>query len=486
MNSKSNVRVRFAPSPTGFLHVGGARTALFNYLFAKKNNGQLILRIEDTDEERNQEKFLSELLQSLKWLGLQWDEGVDLSLERGEFGPYKQSQRKEIYQQYAQKLLEKGDAYYCFLTDEEIDKQKKSHQASGKPFRVQSPYRDWDLEKALQKKNEGGQAVIRFKMPKEVKEYKIQDLVRGDIVFPSDMVGDFVLIRSSGLPVYNFCCAMDDALMKITHVFRAEEHLPNTLRQLLIFEAFGFPPPLFGHLSIILDQQKKKLSKRSGAVSCLEYKKRGILPQALNNFLALMGWNPKDTQEIFNMKELLNSFNIEGLNASAAVFDEEKLKWINAQHIRSLSSEEFWSLLESWSEKSSFPRNASWRKQAFDSLKSSFSNLKEALEVFQLLDTFELHSDSKKIKEWDSTSLVLQKWKDFLEKSQCEYISLDEFQKFQQEMKDQLQIKGKFLFMPLRVAMIGCPQGLELNQVISLINRKELLNRVQKLLTMLK
>ena len=484
MNSISNVRVRFAPSPTGFLHVGGARTALFNYLFAKKYNGKFILRIEDTDEERNQEKFCIELLQSLNWLGLKWDEGLNLfpSSENGDFGPYRQSGRKGIYWQYAQKLLENERAYYCFLTNEEIDHQKKQNQKEGQPFRVQSPYRDWDLKKSLQRKKEGGRATIRFKMPQQVKEYKIQDLVRGEVVFPSSMIGDFILVRSDGTPVYNFCCAIDDALMEITHVLRAEEHLPNTLRQLIILEAFQFSTPAFGHLSIILDHQKKKLSKRSGAVSCLEYKEKGILPQSLNNFLALMGWNPKDHQEIFNLEELINAFCVERLNAAAAVFDEEKLKWINAQHLRSLKPEQFWSLLEPWAQKWRLPRDISWRSLAFDSLKSSFSNLNEAAQIFQLLDTFDLHSDAQGIKEWVSTPLVLQCWKEFLEKSNNEYISSDNFKQFQKKVKAQLNIKGKFLFMPLRVAMVGQPQGVELNQVVSLINRKELIYRVTQLL----
>ncbi len=481
MSTISNVRVRFAPSPTGFLHVGGARTALFNYLFAKKYNGKFILRIEDTDEQRNQERFCLELLQSLDWLGLNWDEGVNLSLsaETGELRPYRQSQRKAIYQEYAQKLLEDGRAYYCFLTDEEIAQQKK---IQGQPFQVQSPYRDWSLEKALQRKKEGMQAVIRFKMPQEVKEYKIQDLVRGEVVFPSNMVGDFVLVRSSGAPVYNFCCAIDDALMKITHVFRAEEHLPNTLRQLMIFEAFQFSVPAFGHLSIILDHQKKKLSKRSGAVSCLEYRKRGILPQALNNFLALMGWNPADTQEIFTLEELIDAFSVERLNASAAVFDEEKLKWINAQHLRCLAAEQFWSLLKPQIQEFNLPENDSWRSLAFESLKSSFSNLNEAVEAFRLIAVFDLHSDVKKINEWDSTPRVLKSWKEFLESSSGEYISADHFKQFKKTIQDQLKVKGKFLFMPLRTAMVGRPQGFELNQIISLIQRKELISRVNQLL----
>ena len=474
----SDVRVRFAPSPTGFLHVGGARTALFNYLFAKKYNGKFILRIEDTDDERNQKEFLTELLQSLNWLGLHWDEGVTLSSsDLGKCGPYRQSQRKSIYQKHAQELIEKGKAYYCFLSAEEITQQKKGQSSS---FQVKSPYRDWDTQKALEKIKEGSRPTIRFKMPKTEKEYKVKDIVRGEVNFPSHMIGDFILVRSNGTPVYNFCCAIDDALMKITHVFRAEEHLPNTLRQLIIFEALNFPVPQFGHLSIILDQQKKKLSKRSGAVSCLEYKEKGILPQALNNFLALMGWNPKSTKEIFSLEELTKEFSSEGLNAAAAVFDEEKLKWINAQHLRALNSKEFWSLMDSSAKDLNLPKDDTWKSKSFEALKSSFSNMNEALQAFRLIANFNLDSDSKKINEWDSTSVVLKKWKDFLEQSKDEYISEKDFKEFQKSFKD--EIKGKFLFMPLRVAMVGRPQGFELVQIVALIQRKELIRRVIQLL----
>ena len=327
MRKTLSVRVRFAPSPTGNLHVGGARTALFNYLFAQKYKGKFILRIEDTDQERNQEIFLKEQLEALNWLGLAWDEGPCLSSllknknkDKGGLGPYRQSQRRPIYQKYADSLLEKGMAYYCFLTDEEIKQMKEQAQKSNKAFRVESFYRDWTLKQALEKKQGGSPAVIRFKVPPEKKEYAIQDGVRGKVSFPSDMVGDFVLLRSNGLPVYNFCCTVDDALMKITHVFRAEEHLANTLRQLMVYEALGFSPPQYFHLSLILSEDKKKLSKRSGALSCLEYKKEGYLPSALNNFFALLGWSSEDGKEIFNSQELIQAFSEKRLNPAGGCF----------------------------------------------------------------------------------------------------------------------------------------------------------------------
>ena len=333
------VRVRFAPSPTGRLHVGGARTALFNYLFAQKHQGAFILRVEDTDLERSQTSYLKDQLNDLKWLGLAWDEGPyvkeDGSLgEKGSHSPYRQSRRLSLYKKYAEQLIQNGQAYYCFLTEAQIQAQKQKAlqnlkpageaggQKSRLPYRVQSPYRDMSLKQAQQKIAAGEKAAVRFKTP--LKNYTFKDMVRGEVSFPSDMVGDFVLVRPSHLPVYNFACAVDDHLMHISHVFRAEEHLANTLRQLMIFEACAWPPPCFGHLSIIQDAKRKKLSKREGSASCSSYKKQGYLPSALVNFLALLGWNPKTTQEIFTLSELIKSFSIEGFKLCPCCFLTKK------------------------------------------------------------------------------------------------------------------------------------------------------------------
>ena len=477
----TNVRVRFAPSPTGALHVGGARTALFNFLFAKKYSGKFILRVEDTDQDRNQEHFLTEQLTALKWLGLHWDEGVG---KEGEHGPYRQSQRLDIYNQYAQKLVDADKAYYCFLTDDELNKMKQKAQEEGKPFRVQSPYRNWSKEEALKKKQTVN-PVIRFKMPDTVKTYCIKDVVRGKVEFPSDMIGDFVLTRSNGLPVYNFCCSIDDALMKISHIFRAEEHLPNTLRQLIIFESLGWTPPVYGHLSLILSTDKKKLSKREGALSCLEYKNQGYLPSALNNFLALLGWNPKDTQEVFNFSELIEKFSEKNLNPAGAVFDKNKLTWINAQHIRSMDYKAFWKVFQPLLDQNkinlSFVNTDSLKETSFHALKSSFSTLKEAVEVFRLLGYFHIDHSVQEITGWSHTKSLITLWKTELEQIKTEYLSLEDFKNIQNSIKTQLNIKGAFLFKPLRASMIGQVEGLELKAIVELIPRKTLIQRADQL-----
>ena len=458
-------------------------------MFAKKNNGQFILRVEDTDQERNKESFLKEQLMALHWLGIHWDEGPKLSSlseATGNYGPYRQSQRMNIYQKYAQQLIEKGMAYYCFLTDEEINHKRKIAVQNHQPFRVISPYRDWDLKKALHKK-QNSSAVVRLKVSDETKTYQLKDGVRGMISFPSDMVGDFVLLRSNGVPVYNFCCAVDDALMNITHVFRAEEHLANTLRQLMVLDGLAWKAPQYFHLSLILDKEKKKLSKRSGALSCLEYKDRGYLPQSLNNFLALLGWSAEDGKEIFSFKELIQNFSEKRLNPAPAVFDEEKLKWMNACHLRQMPHDQLWSLLKTLCDKENLeiPDDFSWVDKALLNLKDSFSNLVEAVAVFKLLskDGFDIQLEAEEIKKWPYSKEVLQLWKQSLEERNEVYISKEVFKEIKNKIQKELGIKGKFLFMPIRVAMIGKLHGLELNAVVELIKRSLLVDRAKQTLS---
>ena len=383
------VRVRFAPSPTGDLHVGGARTALFNYLFAKKHNGSFILRIEDTDQERHQEQALPSFLSILEWMGLAWDEGLftdqDQFFNKGSKGPYRQKDRLPIYKDQAEKLLKLGKAYYCFVSKEEIEAQKEKFKKEGQMFQLKSPYRDLSLKEAEQKIQEGLPYCIRFKTPTEKKHYTLKDLVRGEITFPSDTAGDFILMRSGGFPVYNFSCAIDDALMEVTHVLRGEEHLSNTVKQIMIQEALGFSPPQTGHLSIILGKDKKKLSKRKGAQSVNYFKEEGFLPEALINFFALLGWNPGTEQEYYTKEDLIKSFSTKGLNAAAAVFDEDKLLWINSEHIKNLDNQSLWEKLIPFFKKENltFKEDKNWQDSLLDNLKSGFKTLKQAVEILK-------------------------------------------------------------------------------------------------------
>lgn len=478
-----SVRLRFAPSPTGYLHVGGARTALYNYLYAKKMGGQFILRVEDTDLERSTEEALKMQISDLTWLGLKWDEGVDpVTLESvGPHGPYRQSLRKQIYFEHAQRLLEQGKAYYDFRTDEEIEALKQAATAAGEFQRTPRPEKIYSKAEAEAKIAKGEKAAVRFRVD-EIRDYKLQDIVRGEVVFPSDMVGDFVILRSNGMPVYNFCCAIDDALMKITHVLRAEEHLSNTLRQQMLYEAFGYPQPKFGHLSLVLGADRQKLSKRHGATSCHEYMERGYLPEALLNFVALLGWSTTDDKEIFSVKELISAFSLDRFNPAGAVFDEEKLKWMNATHLRALNHQVLWKMLEPRlkSHGIEVPADSAWVDRALGLFKTYMETLEDAAKLFQPIDDrlYSIKEDAAEVFTWETTKKVLLAWKQGLE-SASDYMSTEDFEKLQNSIKESCAVKGKNLFMPIRVAVIGQPHGAELKILVPLLHKKSLLKRVE-------
>lgn len=331
----SEVRVRFAPSPTGYLHIGGARTALFNWLFARKMGGKLILRIEDTDTERLKEDSVSQILTSLKWLGLNWDEGPEAG---GECGPYYQSERRELYSKYAQQLLDEGKAYYCFCTPADLEVEREKQRAAKQPFRYARTCRDLDPEVAKARAAAGEPYSVRIKIPTEG-SITVHDLIHGDVTFNMDQFDDFVIVKSNGMPTYNFAVVVDDHLMGMTHVLRAEEHLSNTPKQLLIYEALGFEPPKFGHMPMILAPDRSKLSKRHGATSVEEFRAQGYLPEAIINYLTLLGWGPGDEREIFTLEETVKLFELEQMSKKAAVYDTKKLTWMNGQYLSELPLE---------------------------------------------------------------------------------------------------------------------------------------------------
>lgn len=491
-NTFSEVRVRFAPSPTGYLHVGGARSALFNYLFAKKNGGKFILRIEDTDQERSTLESLKMMISDLSWLGLKWDEGIDpVTLQdMGPMAPYRQSDRLEIYKKIADDLLNSGKAYYCFLTDEDIEMQRAANTIEGVHAHIISPYANWSLEKSLAELKTGKTAVVRFKTGALKKDYLLNDLIRGEVKFPSDMVGDFVLLRSDGMPVYNFCCVVDDHLMQISHVLRAEEHLPNTLRQLMIYESMNWALPQFGHISLVLDEDRQKLSKRKGAVACDVFKNEGYLPAAMNNYLALLGWSHPEGQEIFNLNDMENLFSVERLNSSGAVFDRIKLKWVNSQHLRALSSEDLWKFIEPHLLKSDLvlPIDMKWKLRSVEVFRSKLEIASDAVELYRPLDEskFIIDESSQEILDLPTTALVLETWKNLLSNFAGLYLTEDDFSQIENQVKTATLAKGKNLFQPMRVAVIGKPQGTELKILTPLILVQSLIARVEKVLSKIK
>jgi glutamyl-tRNA synthetase/nondiscriminating glutamyl-tRNA synthetase len=338
------MRVRFAPSPTGHLHVGNARTALFNWLLARGSAGTFVLRIEDTDTERSTQASEAAIERDLRWLGLDWDEGPEAG---GGFGPYRQSERLHLYQSYAKELLASGAAYYCFCSAEQLDHDRETAVAEGRPALYSGRCRALSMEQAQARMTAGEQPAIRFRVPNEgdgQTEVVFQDIVRGEVRFPRDVIGDPIIVRADGHPAYNFAVVVDDALMEITHVIRGEDHISNTPRQVLLYEAMGFTPPKFAHLALVLGPDHSPLSKRHGATSVAEFRAKGYLPEAFVNYLALLGWSPRpgssagrsadDAAELLPVDELARRFSLERVGHSAGVFDEEKLAWANRHYLK--------------------------------------------------------------------------------------------------------------------------------------------------------
>ncbi len=324
------MRVRFAPSPTGHLHVGNARTALFNWLMARGAGGTFILRIEDTDAERSTRESEAAILEDLRWMGLQWDEGPDVG---GPKGPYRQSERMDLYRSYAERLIDAGHAYRCFCSPERLEAEREAARAANLPPKYSGACRSIPAALAAERTAAGEKAVVRFKVPPD-REVRFHDLVRGDVAIHTREIGDPVLVRSDGMPAYNFAVVIDDALMDVTHVVRGEDHIPNTPRQILIYEALGFPLPSFAHLSLVMGPDHTPLSKRHGATSVAEFRAKGYLPEALVNYLALIGWSPGGDEELLPIEELARRFSIGAVGHSAGVFDEEKLAWVDRHYLR--------------------------------------------------------------------------------------------------------------------------------------------------------
>ena len=332
MTTLDEVRVRIAPSPSGNLHIGTARTALFNYLFAKKNNGKYILRIEDTDLDRSSQAYIQNIYDSLKALGLNWDEGPDVG---GPYGPYQQSERFDIYPKYAQKLIDAGYAYECFCTQEELDAEKQESIKNKKPHVYSGRCRHLSEEEKAKLRAEGRKPSIRFHVP-ESGETKFTDMVKGDLKFDNSLIGDFVIMKSNGTPTYNFAVVIDDMEMKISHIIRGEDHISNTAKQILIYEALGAEIPQFGHLGMILAPDRSKLSKRHGATAVSEFVEKGYLTEALLNFVALLGWSPSDGHEIKSLDEIIADFRINEVSSSNSIFEYDKLNWMNGQYIKKM------------------------------------------------------------------------------------------------------------------------------------------------------
>ncbi len=483
------VKVRFAPSPTGYLHIGGLRTALYNYLFAKNNHGKMLLRIEDTDQSRLVEGAIEGLIHSMNWAEIYHDEGPFIEegqiKQKGDNGPYIQSQRLEIYNQYIKQLLDNGWAYHCFCSKERLDELREEQSRKGQTPKYDGHCRDLTKEKVQEKIEAGMEYVIRLKLP-ENRLVAFDDIVRGHIVVNTEDLDDQVLIKSDGYPTYHFAVIVDDHLMGITHVIRGEEWLPSTPKHVLLYEAFGWEAPKFVHLPNILNRDRKKLSKRHGDVAVEDFIRKGYLPEALINFIALLGWSPGIDQEIFSMDELIELFDLKRVNKSGAIFDINKLNWMNAHYIRESSVERITRLsipylLESGHIKQEdIEYRYGWIEMMVESLKDKVSILSEISEKAALFfnDEVTLEDDEcRKILDKDHISALVQILKEKI--SSVEDLTPEVAKKIFKEIQKEHGIKGKDLFMPVRVMLTGQMHGPDLMKIIAVLGVESILNRLE-------
>lgn len=478
----NEIRVRYAPSPTGHLHIGNARTALFNYLFARSQGGKFIIRIEDTDIKRNIEGGEESQLTYLKWLGMNWDESIDVG---GDYGPYRQTERLDIYREYWQDLLDRGLAYKCYCTEEELEQEREEQIARGENPRYSGKHRDLTDEQRAAFEAEGRVASIRFRVP-ENKTFTFNDIVKGEISFTTEDTGDFVIVKKDGIPTYNFAVAVDDHLMKISHVLRGEDHISNTPRQLMIYEALNWEAPIFGHMTLIVNENHKKLSKRDESIIQFieQYDNLGYLPEAMFNFIALLGWSPEGEEEIFSREELTKIFDAKRLSKSPAVFDTHKLSHLNNLYIKNADTDRITALAIPHLQKAGrLPAELSEEQQQwahdlvalYQEQMTSASDIVELSEVF-FRSHFQMDHEAQVIVGEEHVSTVLSA---LLEKIKAsEEFSPTRAAALIKEVQKETGFKGKQLFMPIRVALTGEMHGRDLNHTIYLLGRDRVIERL--------
>ncbi len=475
-----DIRVRIAPSPSGNLHVGTARTALFNFLFAKKHNAKFVLRIEDTDLERSNPEYTQNIYDSLKALGLNWDEGPDVG---GEYGPYEQSKRFDIYPVYAQKLIESGSAYECFCTQEELEAEKELSIQNKLAHKYSRKCADLTQEEKDKLKAEGKVPSIRFKVPEG--ETKFVDMVKGELKFENDLIGDFVIMKSNGTPTYNFAVVVDDMLMKISHIIRGEDHISNTPKQIMIYEALKAEVPEFGHLGMILAPDRSKLSKRHGATAVSEFVEKGYLTEALVNFVALLGWSPSDGAEIKSIEEIAQDFRINEVSSSNSVFEYDKLNWMNGQYIKKMDIKELTEKIKPY-------------LSCYDLTELSQEKLEKMVEVTR--EPITILSDITKDVDYffgqdvnvedevQATVLDLENSQKVLKEafSRVESWGFDDSEKLHEDLAElrnffkEQGIKPKETMWAIRAALTGRTHGADISAVIEILGKDKVKYRIQK------
>lgn len=471
-------RLRFAPSPTGYLHVGGLRTALYNYLYAKKNNGNLILRIEDTDRNRFVEGAVENLISTLNWSGLEFNEGPHTG---GNFGPYLQSERLEIYKTHAEKLISEGKAYYCFCSQERLTQVREVQQIKGEQPKYDKHCLSLTKNEIEEKLNINSDFVIRLNVKPDL-IISFNDEVRGEVEFNSNTIDDQVLIKSDGYPTYHLANVIDDHVMKITHVIRGEEWLSSTPKHVILYEFFGWEIPVFAHLPLLLNPDKSKLSKRQGDVAVEDYKEKGYLKEALINFVALLGWNAGDEKEFYYLNELIEKFSLERVHKAGAVFNIEKLNWLNGEHIRAKSPEELLPLIKSELEKSEFHKNNyddNFLLNVIISMKERVTFPKEFIEkCIYYYKSPESYDESVISKRWkDETAEHLNTFIKIVEENNCK--SKEDFENALHKAAESLNVGNGKLIHPIRLAVTGVGVGAGLYDILFILGKDEVINRIK-------
>lgn len=486
--AKEKIRVRYAPSPTGHLHIGNARTALFNYLFARHNKGTMVLRIEDTDQKRNVKGGSKSQMENLHWLGIDWDEGPD---KGGDYGPYRQSERKEIYQKYIDQLIDEGKAYYSYKTEEELEAQREEQRAAGVAPHYTYEYEGMTADEIKQAQDEakakGLKPVVRIHIP-EMETYSWDDIVKGHLEFESDTIGgDFVIQKRDGMPTYNFAVVVDDHLMKITHVLRGDDHVSNTPKQLVVYEALGWEPPKFGHMTLIINSETgKKLSKRDESVLQFieQYRDLGYLPEAMFNFITLLGWSPKGENEIFSKREFIKQFDPARLSKSPAAFDQKKLEWINNQYIKKADRDTLLDLALNNLQEAGLvdehptPEKMEWVRQLVNIYSVQMSYTKQIVDMAKIF--FEEANDLsdeeiEEIKNDDGRGVIeeFKKQLDLIPR----FTSVQIMNAIQATRKA-TGIKGRKLFMPIRIATTRSMVGPGIGEAMELLGKERVLEHI--------
>ena len=486
--AKEKIRVRYAPSPTGHLHIGNARTALFNYLFARHNKGTMVLRIEDTDQKRNVKGGSKSQMENLHWLGIDWDEGPD---KGGDYGPYRQSERKEIYQKYIDQLIDEGKAYYSYKTEEELEAQREEQRAAGVAPHYTYEYEGMTADEIKQAQDEakakGLKPVVRIHIP-EMETYSWDDIVKGHLEFESDTIGgDFVIQKRDGMPTYNFAVVIDDHLMKITHVLRGDDHVSNTPKKLVVYEALGWEPPKFGHMTLIINSETgKKLSKRDESVLQFieQYRDLGYLPEAMFNFITLLGWSPKGENEIFNKREFIKQFDPARLSKSPAAFDQKKLEWINNQYIKKADRDTLLDLALNNLQEAGLvdehptPEKMEWVRQLVNIYSVQMSYTKQIVDMAKIF--FE---EAKDLSDEEIEEIKNDDGRGVIEEFKKQLDLIPRFTSVQimnaiQATRKATGIKGRKLFMPIRIATTRSMVGPGIGEAMELLGKERVLEHI--------